>query len=935
MIVTSDNAVNVNIKLNDRFNNVNFENIAVDPTGISVEEGSNGECNIVKDGNIIATNGFGYSVVFNSQCGTPVETLVNVADGSTIAEPEDPQRDGYVFEGWFKEKECINLWNFDTDKVTENTVLYAGWSVNENYFVTVTFKVPGCSNQAIYLANGSQLEKEKCPVITTNEDITWYKDDQYTKAWDFINDVVTQNTVLYGKGKNCKVSYVTNCATTIESFVTYAGKYITEPDVSLEKEGYTLCGWTTNSADGEHWDFDTTKVMDDTVLYARWVANERDKNGNDTKICIDILNANSYVYTGKAITPKVVVRDGNAILKQGKDYKLTFKNNINACDADSTSVTDNKKPQVIIQGINTYKSNKKFVKNFSIKQMNMADVDVTVDANIAAKPGNKLQQVKPVVKTANITVPAKNYVVNYYTDASCSNKVAGITTEGVYYIEVEAKANNGGNYYGKSAPIQVKVVSKDLLLSNAKLTTNNNIKCNMSGADTDSDTVIRSLISNLKLGDTEYKTDGTNLDTFKQYFIVNAVDANGVNISQAKLSKALDTTGTKTITVIAKDGNDKGYVGSKSFKITVSGQKINKNQFKLTFDEKASKAVTSATYTGKALVPSIISNLELDRDYTVSYQYNKKEIGKSRVVSAGTYTAVIKGINKYSGTVSIKFKINGINLATAYADGKLSISSNDSAVYSSSGASIEYSISYDADGTGNRYQSVMLSEGKDYKLTFKNNKKVTTSKAYAFAIVSGVGNFSGTIKGDGKPTVSGQKMKAGIAKELNFTIAKKQLSSADIKVVVNSIKYKNNRVKSVNFTLYDNGRKVASKEYRGSSYAYGDQINLDIYARGKNYAGNKSVTMASNLIKTSNPKHVKITYKEKQKYFYSGTQITPEVVITNASGDDISSNFTVTYGENTKVGIGTVTITGKLENGYCAEKTLKFTILPKWMQWIF
>ncbi len=49
--------------------------------------------------------------------------------------PYMPMRNGYDFKGWYKEPECINLWNFDSDtlpqesEIGENpeTKLYAGW----------------------------------------------------------------------------------------------------------------------------------------------------------------------------------------------------------------------------------------------------------------------------------------------------------------------------------------------------------------------------------------------------------------------------------------------------------------------------------------------------------------------------------------------------------------------------------------------------------------------------------------------------------------------------------------------------------------------------------------------------------------------------------------------------------------------------------------
>ena len=47
--------------------------------------------------------------------------------GTTITKPTEPIRDGYQFAGWYKESECTNAWNFDTETVTENTTLYAKW----------------------------------------------------------------------------------------------------------------------------------------------------------------------------------------------------------------------------------------------------------------------------------------------------------------------------------------------------------------------------------------------------------------------------------------------------------------------------------------------------------------------------------------------------------------------------------------------------------------------------------------------------------------------------------------------------------------------------------------------------------------------------------------------------------------------------------------
>ena len=53
--------------------------------------------------------------------------------------PQNPEREGYIFGGWFKEPECVNVWNFDIDTLPEaqyneegealyqETRLYAKW----------------------------------------------------------------------------------------------------------------------------------------------------------------------------------------------------------------------------------------------------------------------------------------------------------------------------------------------------------------------------------------------------------------------------------------------------------------------------------------------------------------------------------------------------------------------------------------------------------------------------------------------------------------------------------------------------------------------------------------------------------------------------------------------------------------------------------------
>ena len=47
-----------------------------------------------------------------------------------IAKPDDPDKTGYTFGGWYTDAACTQAWNFD-DWVTEELTLYAGWTVNQ------------------------------------------------------------------------------------------------------------------------------------------------------------------------------------------------------------------------------------------------------------------------------------------------------------------------------------------------------------------------------------------------------------------------------------------------------------------------------------------------------------------------------------------------------------------------------------------------------------------------------------------------------------------------------------------------------------------------------------------------------------------------------------------------------------------------------------
>ena len=68
-----------------------------------------------------------YTVRFDSKGGSAVASQKVEPDGSA-KKPANPTRNCYRFDGWYKDEECTQRWDFKTDRVTEElTVLYAKW----------------------------------------------------------------------------------------------------------------------------------------------------------------------------------------------------------------------------------------------------------------------------------------------------------------------------------------------------------------------------------------------------------------------------------------------------------------------------------------------------------------------------------------------------------------------------------------------------------------------------------------------------------------------------------------------------------------------------------------------------------------------------------------------------------------------------------------
>ncbi len=86
-----------------------------------------------------------YAITFNTNGGSVISQQT-VEHDKLVRKPVNPAKKGFTFLGWYKEPSFTTKWNFDNDKVTVNTTLYAQWEavtgVSKDDFVLKLYPNP-------------------------------------------------------------------------------------------------------------------------------------------------------------------------------------------------------------------------------------------------------------------------------------------------------------------------------------------------------------------------------------------------------------------------------------------------------------------------------------------------------------------------------------------------------------------------------------------------------------------------------------------------------------------------------------------------------------------------------------------------------------------------------------------------------------------------
>ena len=336
-------------------------------------------------------------------------------------------------------------------------------------------------------------------------------------------------------------------------------------------------------------------------------ANGYDSVSKDVKIVVSkkslnngllTLSETSYVYDGTYKKPAATVTFDGKVLQAGKDYTISYRNNLNVGVAT-----------VIATGMGDYTGYTS--KNFTITKCAMAGGTVSVASSVSFTGSNITPSV--IVKVAGRTLTSgTDYTVSY-----SNNKNVG--TSNVY---VYGKGNYSGSLSAKFDIVPAKQQIQKL--------------------------------------ETRYKgfyIDWAQKGSATGYDVEYSVNSN----MSGAVSKHLTANKPDTLTVSGLSGDKTYYVRVRSY-TNVNGKVYYGAWSDVKSIKTANNDITKATvsgistkaFTGKAITQNVtvkVGNTVLKNgtDYTVSYSNNKK-VGKA--------TVKITGKGKYGGVITKTFTIN-------------------------------------------------------------------------------------------------------------------------------------------------------------------------------------------------------------------------------------------------------------------------------------
>ena len=661
-----------------------------------------------------------------------------------------------------------------------------------------------------------------------------------------------------------------------------------ETTISLPEpfeEGYLFDGWYTQEKGGGERAVSPYKVTQDITLFANWIANQP----VEYTVTFDMQGH------GADIAPYTGIKVGSTIVlpQDPTEPGYLFGGWYTRIDGVVKVFTSQ---TVVTQDIILYA---KWIAEMPEEEMgDVLPGDIPVDGKIPE--GLWIADIEDMIYTGMAVQPDVHvYDSNVrlragidYTISYKNNLKAAIATgKNAPTVIVNGKGNYSGKETAAFTILQVNISGTDVYASNVQIKT---------GKKAQKPVPILYYM-------------GTKLANNKDF-----------TVTYANTSGVYAKAGTYYATVTGK-GN---YSGTRNV-IFTAVDKVVKTQLENIAKAKLTGFQTTFDYTGQPCTQQCTLTIKMSDgsertltqgiDYTVLYANN---------VKAGKATVTYCGKNGFTGKLKKTYRIQPYHIQEN-AKGSISYDALGTYEYAKGGCKPKPVI---------YFGSVLMKEGVDYTLSYKNNKSVGGDKIPA-VVVSGKGSFKGKL-------------------EISFAIKSQDLSKMTL--VSGDKVYKNKAgIYKITPKLMDLDGKMlsAGKDFDKNSivYTYEENVSLEngVFKMAGERVEDTDIIPANTQIRVTMSKgsgndysgSFSGTYKIAQasiasakvtipRQIYTGKEIKPDSqIVVKVSGKELNTEDyeIVGYKNNINKGKATVTIKGK--GNYGGTKTVNFTIGAKGFLW--
>lgn len=337
------------------------------------------------------------------------------------------------------------------------------------------------------------------------------------------------------------------------------------------------------------------------------------------------------------------------------------------------------------------------------------------------------------------------------------------------------------------------------------------------------------------------------------------------------------------------------YTGEIAIKVTIAKATIT--------DDMVVLATDKLEYTGVALKPAVKviahDGTEIPaKNYSISYKNN---------TNVGTNTSLtVTGKGYCQGKVTKTFEITPKSIES---DCTATIAK---AVYSGKALTPTVTV---------KWNNKILKKNKDYTIVYENNTQAAdmSSEKAPKVIITGIGNYAGKI-------------------EPSFTIQPKEIAESNVSVQI-AYDEKGSRLRVLaGSTEFEEGRDYTlSAIYKAGTdiavnmaeLALGEKYNVEVVLIGNYKVKNKTTALKKNIVSKRDINSLNIKFADEGViYTYAAKALKPKLLIQDTDGKNIaSSNYTISYVNNTNAGTAQAVVTGK--GAYAGTVKLSFVIGKK------